>query len=153
MAMQPRETIYAALFALLNALTTGGSPAFKKASRTLLPEDQVAAEDMPALFVLQVEETPTLVREIPAKWTLSVDVFIYASTTTLESGSTPSSILNPLVDAVIAVLVPPTQGQPFEQTLGNLVSKCRVAGKVAYGEGVTGNYSVVRIPIEITVPQ
>lgn len=151
--MVARETIYAALFSLLQGLTLGGSPAFKTAARTLPPIDQFQSEESPGVFTLQKDEAPTHVRQVPAIWTLALDVYIYISTATPEGGAAPATILNPLVDAVVNVLVPVQQGQIFEQTLGGLVSKCRVSGKVQYGEGITGNYAVAIIPIEITVPQ
>lgn len=159
MAMQPRETIYAALFALLQGLTSGGSPLFKTASRILPAVDQLQSEESPGVFTLQKSEEVTHVRQVPAILQLHVDVFIYATTQSVASlgggnnPTPPASILNPLVDAVIGALVPVTQGQSTEQTLGGLVSKCRVAGKIEYGEGVTGNYAVAIIPIEMTVPQ
>jgi len=151
--MAPRETIYAAFAALLTGITDiGGTKTFKAGGRELPAPDQISGEAMPACYVLQIDETPTHVRGVPAIWTFMAEVYLYASTGT-QRQLAKSQVLNPLVDAVINVLVPIQQGQIFEQTLGGLVSKCRVSGKVRYGEGLLGDYAIAILPAEITVPQ
>ncbi len=152
--MAPRETIYAAFYALLAAITAeDGSKTFKSGGRVLKAQEEVALEEAPALYVLQKTETAEVIRDIPTRWSLEAEVYIYVKTET-QPGVAPSTQLNPLVDAVIAALGGPNQpNTPIEQTLGGLVSKCRVAGAVVYGEGVLGDYGVAIVPVRITVPQ
>jgi hypothetical protein len=146
--MAPREDIYAALFALLKSLTVGGQPAFNTASRRLVHWNDVATADQPALFQAQIVETATSTNSIPTLWEFRVDLYLYAHTDGTDK-DTPSSILNPLIDAVVEVLKP----QSFEQTLGGLVTRCRIDGPTQTDEGVLGNQAVCIIPVVIVVPQ
>lgn len=134
-----REQIYSALFARLRSI-----PGFVTTSRRLRHWDDVAAVDQPALFQTQKPEQPEQQPGMPTKWTLAADVYIYVNTGGDES---PSSIINPLIDAVEAALAP----DPITNrcTLGGLVAHAWIDGEVQNDEGVLGDQAVAIIPIRI----
>lgn len=136
-----RETIYAALFALLAA-----SGEYVTTSRRLLHWNDVSARQQPALFMAQRNEIPTTVRGQPAKWVLNVDVYIYCRT---DGGLDPGPIINPLIDAIEDALAP-NQIENV-QTLGGLVHWCRIDGAIETDEGTLGDQSVAIIPVSILV--
>lgn len=133
-----REPIYAALFSLL-AATSG----IVSSSRRLKIWSDVSRADQPALFVIQKTESVTAVTNMPATWTMAVDVYIYAMTS--DKTQSPSQILNPILDAITAALKPNGENQ----TLGGLVQYCRISGTIETDEGALGDQSVLIIPIEI----
>lgn len=136
-----REPIYSALFALVSAM-----PGLQTASRRLVHWSDVAPANQPALYMAQTGEVAqTTVRGAPIRWTLSVDLYLYVNVGN-DPNATPASILNPLLDALMAALMP-SPGQV--QTLGGRVSQCWIAGKIETDEGVLGPQSVAVIPIEI----
>lgn len=132
-----REPIYAALFALLSDI-----PGVVLSSRRLRHWTDVPPEEQPALFVTQGNEQADTLTGQPTKWLLSVDVYIYANT----ANGSPSTILNPIIDSVVDALMPITGNI---QTLGGLVSYCRVSGQIETDEGLLGDQAVAIIPIEI----
>lgn len=138
-----REAIYGALLAKVS--TAAG---FVTASRRLRHWSDVAAAEQPALF--QVQKTETVRREtgLPPKWSLGVDLFVYAHAP--DDATSATTAINPLLDAIEATLAP----DPFSnmQTLGGLVAHCWIAGKVETDEGVLGGQAVAIVPIEILVP-
>lgn len=138
--MKNREQVYQALFDLAS-----GAAKFLKTSRKLIPVDNVQASDMPTLCQAQMGETVVKKRGIPAKYTMHVDLWVYA----MGNDSTePSSILNPLVSAIEDVLDPLPGNE--EQTLGlSNVSHCFINGKVEMFENVLNNTIVAIIPVEI----
>ena len=91
-----RETIYAALFALVSGL-----PGVAFASRRLKHWSDVAPALQPALFMVQKREQPREQRGLPTHWTFTLDLYLYA-----HSGADPNAIpaqaLNGLIDALEA---------------------------------------------------
>lgn len=146
--MAPRETIYSALFALLSALASGGSPAFKATSRRLVHWADVAQADQPALFQVQITEVAVSNNNIPTIWELRAEIYLYATTDGTQKDN-PSSILNPLIDLVVEALRP----LGFEQTLDGLVTRCRIDGAIETDEGVLGTQAVCIIPVVLITPQ
>lgn len=137
-----RETIYKALFTKLEAIA-----GFKTISRRLLHWSEVTASEQPALFQVQTGETLTVSRGVPPKYQMAVELFLYANTG--DAGhDDPSTILNPLIDAIETALEPdPTTGY---QTLGlSNVSHCWIEGRIETSEGALGGQGVVIIPISI----
>lgn len=136
-----RETIYAALYAKLTAI-----PGIVTTGRRLKHWSDVPAEQQPALYLIQRNETPSQVKGVPAKWSLKADLYLYVNTGNDENIA-PATLLNPLLDAIEAVLAV----EPFSgfQTLGGLVSHAWIAGTIETSEGVLGNQEVAIIPIEI----
>lgn len=141
--MISREPILAALFAKLQAVST-----FAIASRRLQAWADVSPADQPALFLILRKEMVTT--QPPGTDPVSLlycDVYLYANTGG-DKTIAPSTILNPLVDAIAAALVPDNV-MTNKQTLGGLVQHCWIEGEIATDEGVLGDQGVVIIPIVI----
>jgi len=142
--MAPRESIYAALFERLSTI-----PGIKTASRRWRSWDDVSAADSPALFQVQAGESVVQGPNMPAKHEIRVSLYLYARVDQAND-SVPTSVLNPLVDAIEAELQPdPIHAR---QTLGGLVNHCRIEGDIQTDEGVLGSVAAVIIPILILVP-
>jgi hypothetical protein len=143
-----RETIYAALFALVS-----GSSAFATSSRKLVHWSDVGPEEHPAIFQRQLDEERIQQRGLPPKIKLHVELYVYAHTLAqqLDPYVVPSQALNPLLDAIDAALAP---DEPINNvlTLGGIVSHCWIEGKTENFEGVIGDQAVAIIPISILVP-
>lgn len=137
--MISREAIFSALFALVSSAAE-----FKTASRKLVHWTEVAPVDQPALFQAQGKESATVLYRAPTKWTLHASLYVYAHQNSLDL--LPAVALNGLLDAIEAKLAP---GYDGEQTLGGLVSHCRIVGEIETDEGVLGDQAIAIIPIEI----
>ena len=145
--MTPRSTIWKALFAKLRDV-----PGVMTSSRRLRMWSDVAGADQPALFLSQKQETAKAQPRLPTIWTLHGDITLYGlAGDPGDADSSPMDALNPIIDAVVEVLLP--KGGTEEQNLGGLVERCRIDGEVVVAEGVDGNQSIVIIPILIVVPQ
>jgi hypothetical protein len=83
---------------------------------------------------------------MPSKVLMHVELYIY-NLSTADPYASPAIGLNKLMDAVTAALSP--MGGATEQTLGGLVSYCRINGQINTDEGVLGDQAVAIIPIEI----
>lgn len=143
--MSPRETIYAALFALVAA-----TPGIRTSSRRVKHWNEVATPDQPAIFMAQRSERADVTTNMPAKWSFRVDLVLYGHNGGQDNIS-PMSVLNPIVDSIVETLNPTTY--PTEQTLGGLVHRCRIDGDIQTDEGVLGDQAVVVIPVLIFAPQ
>ena len=142
----PREAVYAALFSLL-AATSG----IKTSSRRLKMWTEVAPPDQPALFMVQRHESSKVTTRVPTIHELYVDIILYGNNGGQDQSSTaPMSILNPIVDAIEAKLLPGAGS--MDQTLGGLVERCRIDGDIQTDEGALGDQAVVIIPVTILVP-
>ena len=137
-----REPIYAALLATLS-----GAAPFVTGSRRLRHWSDVGPAEQPALFVVRKSETAQRRNGLPPKWTLAVDVFVYVRAP--DDVSAATTILNPLLDAIEAVLAPADPAAT--QTLGGLVEHAWIAGKIETDEGVLGGQAVAIIPVEVLV--
>jgi hypothetical protein len=136
-----REQIMTALFAVVSA-----SPAFVTKSRRLQLWDTVSANNKPAIFMYERDDFyKGADRYLPPTVTMSVDLFIYTAPGT-DSGITPISILNPLIDAIDAALKPGLNGR---QTLGGLVSHCYIDGKIMKDPGDIDGDGIAVIPVKI----
>jgi hypothetical protein len=137
-----REPIYGALFALLS-----NAADFTTASRRLRHWSDVGPVEQPALFVVQKSETAERKSGFPPKWRAMVDVFVYVHAP--DDVTPPSTVLNPLLDAIEAALAPGGAGGP--QTLGGLAEHAWISGKIETDEGVLGGQTVAIVPVEILV--
>jgi len=139
-----REAIYAALFAVVSQAAP-----FVTVSRRLKMWGDVPQEMQPALYMTQKPESVTQQRGLPAKHTLSADIFIYAKTGEDET-QVPATILNPLVDAVESALAPdPTLGYFPLVVSGQTISHCWIDGQIDNDEGVLVSQAVAIIPVRI----
>jgi len=147
-----RENIYAALFAYFSGLTDGMDPLFKTATRKLKVWEDVEPEDQPALLQLQSRESCERIRGLPSKWNLSIDLYLYVHTGAInDPDTTPSQLINPLIDAIEASIVV----DDFANnacTLGGLVYHAYIDGTVEMFEGNLGDQACVIIPITVVVP-
>jgi hypothetical protein len=140
--VQAREAIMQALFALVS-----GSASFVTASRRLQLWDSLQAGDKPAIFQYERGcEYKGAERHLPPTVTITVELYIYTAPGT-DSGVIPSSLLNPLIDAVDAALAP--SKVTGKQTLGGLVSHCWIDGKVMQDPGDLDGDGIAVIPIKI----
>jgi hypothetical protein len=140
-----REPIYRALFARVSM-----AAAFATASRRLRHWSDVPAAEQPALFQVQKSETARTKRGLPTEWTLAVDFYLYVQAP--DETTSPSLLLNPLLDAVQKALAPAGSDVALNvQTLGGLVSHCWIAGRVETDEGVLGGQAVAIVPVEMLV--
>jgi hypothetical protein len=100
------------------------------------------------LFLSQKSETAANpVLGAPTVWTLTADLYLYAHSS--DPYRAPATILNPLLDSVVAALAPsPATGI---QDLGSpsMVQHAYIAGKIETDEGVLGDQAVAIVPIEI----
>jgi hypothetical protein len=141
--MIEREPIYAALFALAQ-----GAAGFVIADRRLRHWSGVGPAEQPALFMSQKTETATVkTLGAPTVWSLAADLYLYVHSS--DPYAAPTTILNPLIDAVEAALAPPPATGIQDLGLPNTVSHAYIAGKVETDEGVLGDQAVAIIPVEI----
>ncbi|HKS89634.1 MAG TPA: hypothetical protein VJR70_09365 [Stellaceae bacterium] len=141
--MIAREPIYAALFAL-----AAGAADFVTAERRLRHWSEVAPAEQPALFMRQRGEgasVPTL--GAPAVWKLAVELYVYAHSG--DPYTAPTSILNPLIDAVEAALAPPSATGVQDLGLPAMVRHAYIAGRLVADEGLLRDQAVAIVPIEI----
>lgn len=136
-----RETIYSGLFAAFS-----GIAGFNTVSRKLRHWSDVPGNEQPALFQIQKGENIEQQRGLHPKYLLEVELYVYAFSS--DSNVAPATIINPLLDAVEALLAAPV-GQDA-QTLGIAgVSHIWIAGHIETDEGVLGDQTVAVIPINI----
>lgn len=143
-----REAIYAALFAKVSAPS-----GFIKTSRKLQHWTDTAVEECPALYMTQKRELITQPKGQGAHWTFEVELYVYVHTNSqqLALDTSPSTLLNPLIDAIETAL----SIDDFANnacTLGGLVSRAWINGTIETSEGTLGDHEVAIIPISITVP-
>jgi hypothetical protein len=149
-----RDAIYEALSQRMQTRTTG----FQTFQRKYVDYTQVPAGDQPALIVIEGDQdamhsSPSL----PTKWNLQAILVVYARTTDQVK---PGSTLLNLIDSVEAAL----ERQPGEgtgvfanaqderfTTLGGLVRRAWIGGRVQVDPGPEGEQGIAIIPVEILV--
>ena len=143
----PREQIYSAIFATLQASLLMPAGPFKTVSRRWQDPSQVAPADRPAIYQVQKDEVAqTAVNGLPVMWKLGLDLVLYTTGDTAPV-SIPSMELNSLVDAVESAIQSVVPGLP--QTLSGKVSQCRLAGKIEIVDNVQGGMALAVLPIEV----
>lgn len=143
----PRETIYAALYALLINVSDWNFVARRFHAISELSEGQ-----FPAMLMVQKKELAEAGgRGIPVKWTLQLDVIVYVDTTN-SPARVPSQVTNQILDDLEAVIQPNVSNMlSLPQTLGGLVSQCRIRGEIITDEGILGSHGFIMVPIEVVV--
>ena len=146
-----REAIMAALVALLQSAMfsspVNGQTGFVSVSRRLKLWADVPKSQRPALFITEHHESPAYQNEVlPAKNTMSVDLFAYIDSS--DMNTVPATSLNILMTAIDAALLPsPAFGN--RQTLGGLVSHCRIDGQVLKDPGDLDGDGLLWVPLKI----
>lgn len=143
----PREQIYSALFSILQGALLAPAGPFKTVSRRWQDPSQISPADRPALYQVQKDElAATAVNGLPLNWRTTVDLVLY-STGDTDPSAVPSSELNALLDATEAAIRSAVPG--LAQSLGGIVSHCRIQGKIEIVENVQGAMAMAVVPVEI----
>jgi hypothetical protein len=135
-----REQIFAALFALSQSAT-----GFLTRSRSIEMWEKVPSEMQPALYQSEGRQTAEGPSQRLTKWTFFAEWTVYAHAA--NTSGDVVTLLNTLVDALVAALDP---GPAYDaQTLGGLVTSCRIIGDIETSEGRLGPQAVAIIPLLI----
>lgn len=146
MASASRETIYQALFNLVDGYTPNP---FTRRSRATQHWTSVDPSDMPAFFQLETQETGEQLSGTPEKRFLQVLWVVYTNRGS-DVWQPSSTLFNPLLDVFDAVLRP---APGFDKlNLGGIVTYARHTGKTDITEGPLGSQSILTYPVEILVP-
>ncbi|HTQ33571.1 MAG TPA: hypothetical protein VMI30_05340 [Stellaceae bacterium] len=138
-----REAIYAALFGLFETAAD-----FATVDRRLRHWSDGAPAEQPALFVAQKSELASVnTLGAPTVWTLAVDLYVYAHSS--DPYLAPATVLNPLIDAVEAALMPSVATGVQDLGLPAMVQHAYIHGKIETDEGVLGDQAVAMVPVEI----
>lgn len=128
-------------------LLVSGSAGFVTASRRMQLWGNLSPEQKPALFMRETGDEYTGAKNAtPPAVIMSVELYVYTAPG-MDSGITPSSVMNPLLDAIDAALAP--SKVTGRQTLGGLVWHCWIDGKVMKDAGDLDGDGVAVIPIKI----
>lgn len=143
-----REQIYTALFNKLVAAT-----GVVTAARRVQLWDQIADTAKPALFTVEnSEEYQYQSENLPHKIVLNVTVLLYTAAGQ-DITIIPATQLNNLLDAIDAALAPDIAGaNRGKQTLGGLVSHCRIEGSNPKDDGALDGNGVAIRQIKIFLP-
>jgi hypothetical protein len=141
--MIAREAIYAALWSLAAEAAN-----FATASRRLRHWSDVGPAEQPALFMSEkggIAKIKAL--GAPVVWTLYADLYLYAHSS--DPYLPPATILNPLLDAIEAALVPAPISGIQDLGLPAMVQHAYIAGRIETDEGVLGDQAIAIVPVEI----
>ena len=142
------ETIYQALFALTANLAWSPVGALAFSSRRVKTFEDLPAQ--PALCQAETDETMTQVTGQVAVTTLGASWLIYHQAGKDED-VIPAQTTNAILTAVRGLFVDPTF--PDEaQTLGGLVHKCWIEGRIQKFQGDLDGQTLIVVPIKILVP-
>ena len=162
--MTTREQIWQAMFAKISAV-----PGFVAASRRgILSESTTALPptNQPALWLMESDETRGRASGSQANAPIKIllgEIWIWARLPDASGGlgeytpdqTTPgSSVLNPLLDAIDAIMEKPDDPSRGTNTLGGLVAHCWIEGR---GSKVPGDFDAsgqcfASVPIKILWP-
>lgn len=143
--MSTREQIFEALFDLVWPVASATFKNDRATARTLRHWNDVAPEEMPALFLAQGDQTPTyVVNGQPPKWAIEARLYLYV---THDGALSPGEVLNPILDTIIQAFNPNAIGVP--QQLGGLVQWARIDGAIETSEGTLGTIEVAQIPLRL----
>lgn len=133
----------------------GMSNSYRTMSRIHITPPAVTDVQQPAFFLTQWAEHWESQRGKPSKVTLGGYAYIYVK----KSGAAPfpgqetslvATTLNNLIDVLADLLDPGRDGTP--QTLGGVVSDCKIKGIVNMVEGNNAGQGMAKLPIQILVP-
>jgi hypothetical protein len=138
-----REAIYAALWALASAAAN-----FATTSRRVRHWADVTPAEQPCLIMEELRETGEIkALGAPTVWKLSADLGIYVHSS--DPYVSPSTKLNPLIDAVEAALAPSPVTGILNLGMPGVVQHAYIAGEIQKTPGVDGDQAVAIIPVEI----
>jgi hypothetical protein len=152
MLTQTRETVINAVLALLQGVTFStsvrGHTSFVTVSRRLVHWSGVSKYQRPAAFLTVHTETPIYRNEqVPAYQKISMRVFIYIDAS--DDTSIPDVDVDTILDGIDSALQP-IGGQP-KQTLGGIVSHCRIEGDIIRDPGDMDGDGIIIVPLAVTL--
>jgi hypothetical protein len=142
--IKPRESISAALFALLQGVqATIPTVSF---SRRYIDSTSLGSANLPMVELLvKSEDAIQKGMGVPIQWKVTAHIFVFVSTT--DTDTEPDAVMNNILDAIEAAVAPDKTGY---QTLGGLVVNCRINGTIERDPGFISGIGAAAIPIEIT---
>ena len=144
--MVGRETILAALFALVSTL-----PGLVTTSRRPRYWSDVPREEQPALFMGAGDQDPKNDSSgLPVSLTLKGNLYLYVQSS--DETVPPSMVLNGFLDQLDALLAPPFPGTPWPQgfqSLGGLVKHAWISGPITTSGDLLGDQGIAIVPFEI----
>ncbi len=146
-----REAVMAALVAKLQGAAfsapVNGKTTFASMSRRLKLWADTPKSQRPALFLTEHREQQSYQSEaLQGRTTLNVDLFVYIDAS--DMNTVPAISLNIIMDAIETALKPaPTDDG--RQTLGGLVSHCRIDGQVMKDPGDLDGDGLLWVPLKI----
>jgi hypothetical protein len=143
------ESVYAALFTMLQGATFQSGFSIKTFSRAVDAPPKVPAIDQPALVLvggpMHGEQSQVFTGSSTTRWTLTALAIIYvrADSAAMQQDPLPSTIANYLVWGIVNAFAtsPPTE----RQTLGGLVYHAWIEGEIA--PHLISEQIVIAIPI------
>lgn len=149
--MATREPIYAALWQLV-AFDPRITSVFATTSRYTRHFEDVASEEMPALFLLEKRETwQRPGKGMSPKRTLMAHFLCYVYNGLQGGSSIPATAINNLMDVIDDVLT--NVGTPANaQTLGGLVEHVYIEGDVEIAEPLLQEKGIFVVPLTILLP-
>jgi hypothetical protein len=144
------DTILSRLQQATFLTSVGDALHFVTADRRLRLFDDVAADQQPAVFLVEHDETyeqPN--RGLPPKRIMTLSIFCYARA---EIGSTVGgTVINSMVGAIEQALLPDDQ-QAQVCTLGGLVHWCRIEGRIFKDPGDLDSQAMLIVPLRVMIP-
>jgi hypothetical protein len=141
------DDVYQALFDLTSGLSwPTGSLAYT--SRRVQTFEDLPAQ--PALCQAEPDETLADVTGMPSITTLGAS-WLICHQAGRDDSAIPAQTTNAILDAVKALFVDPTDPD-FAQTLGGLVHKCWIEGRIQKFQGDLDGQALIVVPIKILVP-
>lgn len=142
-----RDPIYQALFALGSSLTWGGGRTFAFASRRVRTFANIPA--WPAFCQAEHDENIADRTKMPNKNTLGAIWLIYHNAGK-DKDVVPATESNAILDAVDMLF--PAEDEGYHQTLGGLVHKATVSGKILKEHGDLDGQALLIVPLKILIP-
>jgi hypothetical protein len=148
MMYMDREAIFAALFNLSQSLTWGDGQTFAFRSRRVRLWTDVP--EYPALCQSEPDEQRMVVTGLPDKTTLTAVWLIYHNAGK-DPDAVPATTTNQILDALDTMF--PTDADDYApQTLGGLVHRVAISGKIIKESGDIGGSGLLVVPLKILVP-
>lgn len=138
--IKPRESISAALFALLRGVPD------VSLSRRYIDSASLGSANLPMIeLLIKSEDAIQKGMAVPIQWKVMAHIFVFVSTT--DTDIEPDTTMNNILDAIENAIAPDSTGY---QTLGGLVVNCRINGTIERDPGFASGVGAAAIPIEIT---
>jgi hypothetical protein len=143
-----RETISAALFALLQGTKIAGNPAFVTTGRRGRIWSDTTPADQPAMYLIHTGEMAVQNQAYGlTKWLLHYDILVYARADT-NSTAAPDTMINSILDAIDAQMLAIPPGE--RQTLGGVVYHAWIEGQILIDTGIIDQQVAIMIPCKVT---